>query len=115
MSNVVLTDLQKVFTSFIVKDKMENPAPIDGIPTWSVSDPNLLQVVPTEDGLGCQVYTVGPLGKGQVIVTADADLGEGVEPITGTLNVQVIGSKAVAIGVNVGTPEPRELPEPPTE
>lgn len=108
MSKVTLTDLEKVvLPPIVVLDAMGNPAPIDGKPTWSVSDPNLLTVIPTDDGLGAQVVTVGPLGVGQVVVTVDADLGSGFEPINGTLDVEVIGSKAATIVVNAGTPEPR--------
>lgn len=40
-------------------------------------------------------------------MSADADLGEGVTTVTGTLDVEVIASEAASLNVSVGTPTDR--------
>lgn len=104
---LVLTDLQKAKLSVKFVDAMGNDAPVEGLPNWSTSDASLVTVAPAADGLSADVVTVGPLGTAQVSVQADADLGEGVVPIAGVLDVQVIGSMAVAATISAGVPEPR--------
>jgi hypothetical protein len=47
------------------------------------------------------------LGSVQIRVTADADLGEGIEPITGVLDLEIAGGKAESLGIIAVTPENR--------
>lgn len=107
ISSMFLTDLQKVSVSIAPVDAMGNPAKLDGVPSWTVSDETILTVTPAEDGMSAVVSTVGPLGMAQVAVVADADLGEGVTTIAGTLDIEVIASAATALSVSVGAPENR--------
>ena len=107
--SLVLTDVQQVALSVSFLSKAGNPAKVDGAPVWSVSDPAVLTVTPAEDGLSALVATVGPLGTAQVSVQADADLGEGVTPIVGTLDVEVVASAAVSIAIAAGAPEDKPL------
>jgi len=102
---ITLTDTQKVSVSITPVDAKGNAARVDGVPFWSTGDLSVLAVVPADNGLSAEVFALGPLGVTQVIVTADADLGEGVKPITGILDVTVIGGEAVALTVNTGVPE----------
>src|SRR5262245_27492916 len=102
---LVLTDLQKVTLSVSFVDAAGNPATVDGAPTWSSSDSSITVVTPSADGLTAVASTVGPLGTSEVSVTADADLGTGVTPVTGTLDVQVVASQATAATIGTGTPE----------
>ena len=104
---ITLTDLQKVSCSIKPVDAMGNPAQVDGVPEWSVSDSAMLTVVPSSDGLTAVVSTVGPIGTAQVTVTADADLGEGLVSISGVLDVTITGSQATSLSITAGTPEPR--------
>lgn len=104
---LVLTDLEKVSLSVAFTTAAGNPAVVDGIPVWGTSDETILSVVASEDGLTAVVTTVGPLGSAQVSVTADADLGEGVRPLVGTLDINVVGSEAVFAIVAAGAPEPK--------
>ena len=105
--SLVLTDAQKVTLSITPVDAKGNPAPVDGIPEWSSSDASVIVVEPSSDGMSAVATAAGPLGTAQVNVTADADLGAGVTSITGTLDIQVTGSEAVAISITAGTPEPQ--------
>lgn len=102
---LVLTDLQKCTISVAFTDAAGNPATVDGTPTWTSSDPSIILVTPADDGMSAVATTVGPLGTSQVAVTADADLGAGITPVTGTLDIQVIASQAVAASIATGTPE----------
>lgn len=102
---LVLTDLEKVSLSVAFTTAAGNPAVVDGVPVWGTSDETILSVVAAEDGLSAVVTTVGPLGGAQVSVTADADLGEGLKPLVGVLDVTVVGSEAVFAIVAAGVPE----------
>jgi hypothetical protein len=104
-SMVTLTDIQKVSLSIQPIDAKGNPAVVDGIPVWQVSDTALLSLVVAEDGLSAELLAVGPLGTGQVTVAADALIGEGVVPITGILDVTVIASQAASLAISAGVPE----------
>lgn len=88
-------------------DRKGNPAPIDGVPTWSVSDPTIISLDIAADGLSAVAIAAGPVGLCQVNVSADADLGDGVETISGTVDFQVVAAKAVGLAIPVGTPEPQ--------
>lgn len=101
---LVLTDAQKVTLSVSFTTKAGNPAPVDGAPQWVSSDPSVIQVVQSEDGLSAEAITVGPLGTAQVSVVADADLGEGTTAITGVLDIEVKASAAVFAIVAAGAP-----------
>jgi hypothetical protein len=101
---LILTDVQKVTLAVAFVSAKGNPAVVDGLPVWGTSDATVLSVVPAADGLSADVVAVGPLGTAQVSVTADADLGEGVRALVGTLDVTVIASEAGAIVINAGVP-----------
>jgi hypothetical protein len=99
-----LTVTQKVPVSVEFKDAKGNPAKVDGTPAWLTDNPNILQLTPSADGLSCDVQAVGVIGKANVQVTADADLGSGVENIIGTAEIEVVGGKATLVNLTVGTP-----------
>lgn len=100
-----MTDTQKAPLSIEPVDKAGNPAPVEGPPSWEASDPNLLDVTPSADGLSAVISAKGPLGSCQVTVNADADVGEGVVPITGVLDVQIVAGQAVALKISAGPAE----------
>ena len=102
---LLITDSQKCALAIAIVDRKGNPASVDGVPAWSSSDATLLTVEAGADGLSAVVTAVGPLGTAQVNVTADADLGGGVKPIAGVLDVQVVGGEAASVNISAGTPE----------
>jgi hypothetical protein len=103
--SMIITDVQKFTASIQPVDAKNNPAPVDGVPVWSSSNPAVLTVTASEDGMSATITAVGPLGTAQVAVTADADLGEGVSPITGVLDVEVKASNAVSLSIATTAPE----------
>lgn len=110
--HMVLKDTEQVVLSVVPVDAKGNPAPVDGAPVWGSSDPTVATVAPAADGLSAMVAAVGPLGKTQISVTADADLGEGFESIAGTLEIEVVAGKAVSLSIKTGTPEEIPAPQP---
>lgn len=102
---LILTDEQKCALSIQPLTAAGNPAPVDGVPTWSVSDESVLSLTVAPDGMSATIGTPGGLGTSQVSVVADADLGEGVVNITAVLDVEVKASQAVSLGMTVGVPE----------
>lgn len=70
-------------------------AKVDGPTTWVSSDPLTLEcVVATGNPLIANCYAPGPIGTVQIQATADADMGEGVRPVTSTIDITVIGGEA---------------------
>ena len=102
---ITITDNQKFSVSIQPVDAKGNAARVDGTPNWQVGDFTILSVVQSDDGMSAEVFALGALGVTQVIVSADADLGEGVKPITGILDVTVIGGEAIGFTINTGVPE----------
>lgn len=99
---ITIMDNQTFEATVVAVDSKGNPARIDGVPAWTVSDPALLSL--TVNGAQAIVSATGPLGVGQLRVSVDADLGEGVRTLTGVLDVEVIGGEAVALTIMPTTP-----------
>ena len=81
------------------------PARVDGIPVWDQTlGAELFTATPSDDGLS---ETIVPIDDGvcQTRFTADADLGEGVVPLVGLFDFEIIEGQAVNV---VFTPQ--ELP-----
>jgi len=106
MASLVLTDDQKVTLSVAFFDKHGHKAEVEGVPVWASSDPVIL-VEASADGMTAVATTAGERGPAQVSVTADVDLGTGVEELVGLLDIEVIPDKAATIGISAGTPEPK--------
>ena len=89
-------------------DAMGQPAPVDGIPTWVVSDPAIANIEVAADGLSAKVIPLVPSSGGfQVQVECDADLGTGVRTLTGAIELSVGPSEAVSIGIAIGELVPK--------
>lgn len=107
---LVTLPIDRVVTLFFTpEDKAHNPAPVDGVPFWSLSEPNLIEVFPAEDGLSAEARPVGKLGTAQVVVTADARLGPDIKNIIGIYEINIVGGEAVSLNLSVG--ELRPFPE----
>ena len=59
-----------------------SPAAVDGVPEWISSNPTVVVPVASADGLTGTINSVAVGTGAVVVVTADADLGSGIEPIT---------------------------------
>jgi len=103
---LTLTTVQRCKLSVAAVDAHGNPAQVDDV-QFESSDPAVLAITPTSpaDPLSAWVNAVGATGHAQVTVKADADLGEGVVPLQGILEVEVLAAQAVSLGITTGTPE----------
>jgi hypothetical protein len=91
-------------------DAKGNHAVVDSDPIWSSSDTNVAVVTVSPGNPYLANLSGGPaIGTAQVIVKADADLGEGVREVMCTLDVEIVGGEAV-----VGTISPASEPAPPS-
>ncbi len=106
---LILTDEQECELSVEFKTAAGNPGQVDGVPTWTVSNPGVLSIVVSDDGLQALVRTTGALGDSQVSVSADADLGAGVRNVTAVLDVTVQSAEVVTVGIVAGTPRPKTV------
>jgi hypothetical protein len=101
----MLGDDQKVTLRVKFVTGEGNPAKVDGTPAWDTSNEDLFELDPSDDGMTCVLTATGPLGVGQVSVSADADLGTGTKDIIGTLEVEVVAGEAIAAVLETGAPE----------
>lgn len=97
-----LTDTQQCPISIAPVDKKGNAAPVQTV-TFVSSDSAVVVVTPDAvNPLAALVIAKAP-GVARITVTADADMGDGVTDISGTLDVSVSGGQAVSLAINVGT------------
>jgi len=100
-----------------IVDKRGRPAKVqEGSIVWASSDPTVITVTPSADGMSAQADTVAPSQvdasgnphPSRFTVTADADLGDGVVEITGvsediTVTAGLPGN-AAAVTLALGAP-----------
>jgi len=102
-----LTDGQKVTVGVSFQSAGGNPANVDGAPSWSVSNSDVLDLTVSENGMSATISAKGPVGTSQLIVKADADLGAGLKEITGVLDIEVVAGEAAIVVITPGQPEPK--------
>jgi hypothetical protein len=94
------------------KDSSGNTVKVDGPTTWNSTDESIVQITgQSSNPLISNIYAPGPLGTAQVHANADADLGQGVQPVTAILDITVIGGQAVG-GEITFTPTGEHPPSP---
>jgi len=101
-----ITNEQKVNVTITPRTDTGKPAKLDGSPAWTVVSGNS-QVVVSEDGLSADLISSDEPGDTIVVVKADADLGEGVEEISDSITLTVIGATAKNLGLAAGAPVPK--------
>lgn len=70
-----------------------NPARVDGAPLWSSSESSVATVMASADGMSAVVTSVDE-GEAELVLKADADLGEGIEELMISTTVLVRAAKA---------------------
>lgn len=98
---------QKVTVTLQPQDRLGNPASVEpGSVVFESSDLDVCTVVQNPDNeLQADVYSsVNNPGTAQLDFRADADLGSGVEQISGFSAVEVLPLQAVGFGLSVGEP-----------
>jgi hypothetical protein len=104
---LTLPDDQQSTLSLAIVDKKGEPAAPASPPSWTVSDPNLLSLTTSSDGLSC-VVAAGALGgvtlpaTAQVTVHVEGDATPGKDTIVGTLDVNLVGGEAATVTISAG-------------
>lgn len=115
VESMIIKATQEFDANVAFLDSLGNPAPVDGAPVWLNSNDSVLSMVVAPDGLSAVISATGVPGAGQISVNADADLGEGVVPITGVLDVEVQPGDAITVALNTGPVRDRTPEVPPVE
>jgi len=100
---LTITNEQQVPVVLSPKTAAGHPAAVEGVPLWTVESGDAT-VIPSEDGMAAMLVS-GAVGDSQIAVSADADLGEGVTTISGTIVLHVNAPMAEGLGLIAGTPE----------
>lgn len=99
-----ITNEQQVTVHLAPKTPKGKPATLDGVPTWVVQPGGNVTLEVADDGLSCTIVSADEPGTSEVLVSADADLGEGVETISDLIQVAVGGAKASSLGLTADAP-----------
>lgn len=79
-------------------DANGNPAPVDGLPVWTSTNPAILGVI--FNGADAMVECISP-GLAEVVCYADADMSSGVRNIAGRLPINVSAREAETVQIVV--------------
>lgn len=105
MLELNLTNEQKVNVTIHPVTLTGKPATLDGAPSWTVLNGGATLEV-AEDGLSAEIITSDTdLSDSTIQVSADADLGEGVEAISDTVLLHTKHANAANLGLVAGEPE----------
>lgn len=104
MLSITLTNEQQVKATLTPVTPKGKPAPLDGKPTWTVPSGDCTVNV-ADDGLSATIVSGDSPGDSEVLVEADADLGEGIVTISDVIKVTVVGAMAASLGLVLGQPE----------
>lgn len=110
---VVLSDTQFIEGQVQTVNKKGRPAPVEaGSIEYSSSNEAVATV--TEDPNDETKFAIKAVGAGttQINYSADADLGEGVVPISGFTDVEVTPAQATGFNVTFGEPQEQEATDP---
>ena len=103
-----LTIDQKARIDVAFTDRAGHPATVDGVPVWASSDEGLFSVQPAEDGMSAYVVAGDETGDaGLLTVRADADMGEGMREVVGTLEVRISSGETQFMTLTPGEAEPK--------
>lgn len=102
VENMFLKVSDQLPLSVELKDKFGNKALSDGKPSWAVTDEALASLEVAEDGMSAVLSPKGLVGALKVQVSADADLGEGIKPIIGELDIDLLPGEAVSVEIKAG-------------
>ena len=100
---LVMTATQQCLLTMQPLDAKGNPAPVDNVAEWQVSNPGVCSIQPATDGVTAMCVALAT-GDTQINCTADADLGGGVRNITGVIQVSIRPAEAVSMGIVAGEP-----------
>ena len=90
-------------------DSKGKPAKVDGVPTWTASNPAVIDVLtPSADGLSATLHILDNVDVSQLTANADVDMGSGVNNVDFVDTISVIAGDASSATFALGpiTPDP---------
>lgn len=93
--------------SLVILNDKGKPAKVDGKPAWELSQgaDDGVTLVADDDGMTATLKSPsGHSGQARVVVTADADLGEGVRAITSECDIIISLREATSVEITPGAP-----------
>lgn len=100
---IKITNEEKVHVKLNPVTANGNAAAIDGQASFTVVSGDAT-VVMDDEGLGAFLVSGVLIGDSQIQVSADADLGEGVDTITDTIILTVVAAEASSLGLTIDAP-----------
>lgn len=98
-----INDEQQIVVHLNPTTPKGKPVKLDGKPEWSVVDgDSTLEVA--DDGLSATLISSDTPGVTHYQVAADADLGDGVDTITDTIELTVVDPQASSLGLTADAP-----------
>jgi len=106
MIELTCTNEEKILVTVNPTTSTGKPTKLDGAVSVTVESGSGSAVV-QEDGLSFYLISGDDAGDTTFVVTADADLGEGVVSISDAIILHVAGALAKNLGLVAGSPEPK--------
>lgn len=108
MVEATITNEQKIGVTLTPKTATGKPAKVQaGSVKFSVLSGESTVVQDPANELAASLVSSDNPGDTQILVEADADIGEGVETISDTIALHVAGANAANLGVALGNAEPK--------
>ncbi len=106
---LTITNTQKVTIDInpITDSVPPKPAGLDGLPTLEVQGDGTSTGSVSADGKSITLVSSDEPSITQFLLSADADLGAGVETIQELVILNVVGEKAKSFGLSARAPEPK--------
>jgi hypothetical protein len=110
---IKINDEQKVNVKLVPVTPRGKPVKVDGIPEWTVNDGDS-KIVVAADGLSADLISADVPGVTDITVSADVDLGEGVDTISDTIELTVVNPQANSLGLVASPAVDKDAPAPTT-
>lgn len=98
---------QKIQVALNPRNSSGQPALLDGVPVWRVVSGSAT-LVPAFNGWAAYLVAGDVPGDSQILVEADADLGQGVETISGIITLRTFNILSANMGLVASQPEPKK-------
>jgi hypothetical protein len=106
MIEITINNEQKIKVTLTPTTAGGKTAILDGKPSWTIVN-GTAAIEVSEDGLSAYLISSEIPGDTVYAVSADADLGEGVQNIADSIVLKVEGARAINLGLVIGTAEPK--------
>ena len=104
MLEITITNEQKIQVTLTPVTATNKPAQLDGGATFEVISGTATVAMIEGNPLSAFLVSGDLPGDSEILVSADADLGDGVETISDIIKLTVAGAKAASLGLTVGAP-----------